>query len=588
MNFQINTAIGGMNSDVDPINLRDDQYQYGLNISSRSSSMKTRPNFVPVDVDLPDGKFQGMGVFSLDSADRLVIVIAGNIYTYNLTTSVLTQVTDGSTVMSDTADRVWFCQAEQYFIVQDGINRPRILNFDGDNPDECRIAFRRAEGEPVNEIPIGTVMAYGHGRLAVALRELGGEAVAERFFAVGDIMLPTSPETVLQFTEVDYLSGGGAFSLPNELGLIHGMAFLKNQQSGNGLGSLIVFARNGASAFKINAQRETWQDFDISDVLFTGKNTGTFASEAVLPINNDLMYRSVDGVRTIGYMVAKMRGGAATPSNDTLSRVVDNELNLDSQENMQYCYAVENRNRILMLSQDNLVDDEHVYRSILALDASTLSIYGATSDPAFDGFWTGLNFTSLAVARIGGFYETFITDKQSGGSNNLYMVDEDEGAYQDGDGSSPVCRMYTKAFDLAPEEDRRTIAKIQFVEVWASKIIGSVSFKAYFRPYGHSLWLECPEGTVCFDPEGKPGFVHGMRFNVPKLACTENLKRNLNLSKMFEFCVEWTGEARIDSIVFEFIREDSGINASCDNTGECVKIDSNDGVELNNFEYAIA
>jgi len=592
MNFQIKSFIGGMNSDVSGTLIRGDQYRKGVNVSSRGGSLHTRPLLDELAVALDTGIFQGSSVFSLNSADREVFAVAGHIYTYNFATSTLTQVTDASTRMDQTVDTFWFLQAEQYFIVQDGVNLPLILNYTGTNPDQCRKSYRVANGDSTNEIPIGAAMAYGHGRISVAIRELSGNTITERFFAVGDIMLPTSPETVLRFTEIDYLSGGGAISLPNELGLIHGMAFLKNQQSSNGLGSLIVFARNGASAFKINAPRGQWQDIDISNVMFTGRNSGTFAGKSITAVNNDLVYRSIDGIRTLGYNRSKQAQAAASPSNDTISRTVDYELNLDSQEYMHLCYSCLNQNRLYTLSQDTDVGGEHAYKAVVAMDTAVLSIYGKTTDPEFDGLWTGLNFQSINTVKIGGYHRVVVHAKGAAGENKMYLMNEEKTAYLDGPSSSPVCRVYTGAIDVSGAEDtrdRRGIAKFEFAELWASDIIGKASFTVYWRPYGQTLWQTTPTGTVNFSPAGRPGSVHGMRFSAGTDVTGDNFQINYNMVKFFEFAIEWTGRANIDCIVVDLSTQKAGINAACENDGtaEITITDGEDGTDLDDLAYEI-
>jgi len=57
-----------------------------------------------------------------------------------------------------------------------------------------------------------------------------------KYFMAGDIYLPWESERVLQFTETQYLNGGGAFGLPAWMGNITGMMFQPNVVSGTGLG----------------------------------------------------------------------------------------------------------------------------------------------------------------------------------------------------------------------------------------------------------------------------------------------------------------------------------------------------------------
>ena len=59
----------------------------------------------------------------------------------------------------------YFVQAENYLIIQDGINFPRV--WDGDDLWMSGFGPSNSIGQ-ISEIPIGTIMAYGQGRLFVA------------------------------------------------------------------------------------------------------------------------------------------------------------------------------------------------------------------------------------------------------------------------------------------------------------------------------------------------------------------------------------------------------------------------------------
>jgi hypothetical protein len=88
----------------------------------------------------------------------------GTSFVSNTTTGAGTGTAYATDPMDIYAD-CYFVQAEQYLIIQDAMNLPRI--WDGDN---LWISTKGPTGSigAIAEVPIGTVMAYGQGRLFVA------------------------------------------------------------------------------------------------------------------------------------------------------------------------------------------------------------------------------------------------------------------------------------------------------------------------------------------------------------------------------------------------------------------------------------
>jgi len=71
----ISTQVGGMNNFTAPEFLSEVEYARGVNLSSRSGILHTRPRFTKLST-LPDGKFQGM--YTLGST--LYAIVAGSVY----------------------------------------------------------------------------------------------------------------------------------------------------------------------------------------------------------------------------------------------------------------------------------------------------------------------------------------------------------------------------------------------------------------------------------------------------------------------------------------------------------------------------
>ena len=93
--------------------------------------------------------------------------------------------------------KAWMVQARQYLVIQDGQSVPLI--YDG---SVCR---RASLGYPKYEVPVGTAMAYGLGRLIVVRPH-------RLSYVIGDIA--NGGTEVIQFTEENYLNEGGDVNVP--------------------------------------------------------------------------------------------------------------------------------------------------------------------------------------------------------------------------------------------------------------------------------------------------------------------------------------------------------------------------------------
>jgi len=232
----------GMNGNIVLSDIGDKQYLKGINIQCRGGIIKTRPPFYSIPLTFANfgderifqyGKFQGAAAYHSMEGAYLVVAVNGNVFMIEPDTGKVANV---STTIADRfnqyQDRLYFCQVERYMIVQDGVNTPIII--EGTTASKANPAAE-------NQVPVGTIMAYGHGRLFIK--------VDKNEFIAGDINIPTVPTAVLQFTEL--ATQVPSFGLPGDLGEITGMAFVQNYATGDGQGPLVVFAQNGFDAFSV-------------------------------------------------------------------------------------------------------------------------------------------------------------------------------------------------------------------------------------------------------------------------------------------------------------------------------------------------
>ena len=251
----------------------------------------------------------------------------------------------------------WFQQVEDTMVIQDGLSR--AILYDGKS--------RRSEPEN-NEVPTGTAMAYGMGRLWVALN--GRELIA------GDINNgPTSP---LEFTENDYLNEGGKFLIPGGAGDITGMAFIANLDTSLGQGPLQVFTKK--SIFSINApvDRDTWKNLQ-NPIQTQSGIAGTLSQDSIVSVNGDLFYRSRDGMRSFFLSRREFGTWGNTPASREMTRALEN----DQEPWMYNTSAVLFDNRLLWTLRPRNDGFGNYFEGLGVLDFEPLAAMGQKLNPIY-------------------------------------------------------------------------------------------------------------------------------------------------------------------------------------------------------------
>lgn len=694
----------GMNESVEPVFLRNNEVARAVNVELTSGIAKTRNGFRVIDLwtDTPewndaegnavdpltyfkDGKFQGATRYRFQNQDFLVVVAGQLLWRINIGTREL-ELYGWSAEINDIphvnmlTPRCWFCQVEQFMIVQDGINTPWIIHgrairrsrgadirgevgvdaqnintTEGSvtvvNPDDngegfrvkvqlsavvdnlvvgdyCTVRFRDESIVETGvitkmdkfsvpntyeikfetsrnwvtygmkrfdnagaltiyhgmvsvgrletpEVPAGTVMAYGHGRIFTVW--------AGRYIVAGDILKPWEPESVLKFLELGYVSGGSTLGVPAEMGDIVNMTFLQNASSGTGQGSLIVFCERGVSSFAVQTPRSQWLDVDISNVLFT--SNGAVGAYAVEPVNNDLMFLSSDGLRSLKHTVSTVAGNSIIFENRSLSENISQVWDESAEWAWKYSSITHVGNKVFFLTKadggyklENIPRDQNLgglddvrepieevrFKAVCSM--SPIGVDDGREIMVFNGIWTGYEFLQVLSGTLDGKVQPLILARDINGDMQLLSVSNTPG---DDNDSNSVCRIYTGAYDfLSGMEDRvgDTLGKIllsksllkrfEYMDIWVSGIYGKVTVKLFVRPVGYPSWVKCGEFDVeaaTSDVERRnawPQFRRKQRITAPRLQCDPVTTWDLMTASQFQFCLEWTGGLTIDRALF--------------------------------------
>lgn len=579
------SLVGGQNAGMKSHLLQPSQYFFGLNISCRGGDPHTRPAFIPTGVNLgayETGRFQGSKAYRLSSLDRLILVIDGHVLGVDTTTFAVTDYSAQANVgtLDPNVPRCYFCQADHYMIVQDGINPAVIIHEN---------TARRSTLAAGYEIPVGTIMAYGHGRIFMVPQRVQDQD-GRRFWMAGDIMIPTNPENVLKFREtmgVEGMGSGGAFSLPGEFGIIMGMEFLQNSPSGSGYGALVVYGKHGVSSFDVDQPRAQWTEVNISHVLF--KEDGTLSPRSIVTVNADMYYRGKDGIRTIGASVneiGKKEWGTKTYGirNSPISREVASILERDNAQTvLPYVEMAVCGNRLFCTSVIDTTKSEPMFKALVVLDADVVSSITTPSSPIWDGAWTGHNFMGLTVARNPSreLNAMFAFVKTEDGKNDILRLSENEG-YVAGYSEAIQCRIYTRGFTYEDLVNQKEFLKMS---ISISGVQGTTALKAYYKPLGYPLYGQMDNGFVQTVQAGLGHRRQNLVLSPTGKEIDPVLQTYLTFGWGFEFVVEWEGYMEIEACSFLVDIKPEPPNQACQMLPATIPIATggNYGVDLDPF-----
>ena len=401
------TYPGGVSSAVSPDLLPENQIAWGMNADFRGSKVHTRPN-IAQRMFLPPGLIQGVGYFNLQGG-MIVLMIDGTPYRIRVGPRIENFSIEQIILPwynSPIIKQVWMCQTVESFIIQDG--QSAAIIYDG-------TTARRAD-RLIPEVPIGLQMAYGNGRLWVAIQ--GNQLVA------GDIRTDT-PGSELSFTETQYLSGGGALSFGTP---ITALSFLPVTGTSD-YGALAVMGRNYVETVRADiTSRDSWASYPgfVTNAL---RNVGTPSGWTVTPVNQDIFFRdALGGLRSLNSGLsaayyAQYRG-AQSDSNISISREVSRLVDFDSQQLLDFSSGVYFNNRLLVTSSPFLNKQSGVsHKDLVCLDFAPVSTMQGQSPPAYNGTWQGVNWTKLVSGEFNTQTRAFGVSSDEDGTNRLWEFD---------------------------------------------------------------------------------------------------------------------------------------------------------------------
>lgn len=474
----------GVNSGFTPDQIGVSQMAWAENVTIRNGKQKTRTYKLVQRAVLPKGLVQGGGYFSRDNG-QFIVSIWGQIWRI-LVNANNVEVDQIPLEFRNSALRTqaWMCETAGSFLIQDG--ESACIIYDGSTA-------RRADPF-ANEVPLGRQMAYGNGRLVVAVN--GSWVVA------GNITSQVFGSELI-FTETEYLSGGGAFLFNQP---ITALAFLPVNNTFSGYGSLLVMGERfvNSLAMQITA-RDEWAAYQGFEQVVL-PNIGSCAQDVVIGVNQDLYFRDPFGEI---WSVRSASSDQGSPGNAPLSREIARIVDFETDTSLPLSSGIYFDGRMLFLASPfNNRFGGASFKSIISLDAAPLATMRGKAQPAYDGVATGLNFQRLLTGQIAGQSRAFVISTDDNGGNTLWEIvkSAEDDAYLSSElelTPNPVTS-YTES-RLEDFGNPGKLKQIVRCDIWPTDIKGEVTITVYWRADSRTQWQYWDEFTVCANMDNADG-----------------------------------------------------------------------------------
>jgi hypothetical protein len=355
----------------------------------------------------------------------------------------------------------YMVQADKWLFAQDGDSKPII--YDGNT-------VRRSSNDVFDpeqtEIPLGTIMSYGMGRLVVV--------VNERDIAFGDLYgshdLPDPADSLPFFTERNFIAEGFDAAIPFQQGTATGAIFFPQLDTSTGNGQLMVFAERGSASFFLSLPREQWKtsQFQILSLLTTGLR----GHRSIAVVNEDLWFRSDDGIRSYRQARSEPSGWAHIP----LSTNVRQFLDVDTGHLLKFASAIYFDNRIIATCTPHWNQGRPYHDGMVVVDFDVLSSFGTKFRPTWDGHWhkqeplgkPKVRISQLVTGIFQGITRAFFFGLDENDENQLYeftVSDRD-----DWDGLIEW-EMVSRAFDFKGQTTPFEESELYDGDLWLRDVI---------------------------------------------------------------------------------------------------------------------
>lgn len=511
--------------------------------------------------------FQGGFMYDPLNADPyLVIALSGRIYKVLPGPPVsVTELTAPATLMPATQPEFFFCQGEQFLVIQAGDSVTLPLFWDGTILRRSKGITNTAvaPGTPgVNEIPAATAMDYFMGRLWYAIG---------RTLNAGDIVYGGSgtaayhfTDAILNVTENPLVIGGDGFAVPTNAGNIRSVFHNANLNTQLGQGTLFCGTRRAIYSLTVPVSRTDWIAANNNNqplMTVVQLTNGTVNQRSIVPVNGDIYYQSLEpSIRSLFAAVRYFN----QPGNIEISAQENRVLQFNDRSLLRYSTGIFFNNRLVESALPKQLPQGVIHQATVPLDFVPMSTFGTNQQPIWEGMYEGLQILQLYSGDFGGLERAFALNVSS--IDSVLELWELSTANQfDANRNAPDVRIkWYCEFPAFTWGDLFQMKRLVGCELWVDRIYGDVLFELDYRPDGQTCWnpwhkwKACSARNSCEDvnnPICYPITTYGegnrqsMTLPVPPDACQSQNGRPANVGFQFQPRLTVTGYCRIRGLI---------------------------------------
>ena len=345
------------------------------------------------------------------------------------------------------------------------------------------------------ELPSGRMGTYGMGRVWQSLTD----GIS---FIAGDIVGGSSGspaynyrDAVLKVSENDLLNNGGSFHVPSNLGIISSMQFTSQLDASLGQGPLMVVTPGGVFSCNAPADRSIWSQMTTPIVSESLIGLGGLSQNSTIVVNGDLIFRSVDGIRSLIMARRDFWSWGNAPISFEMQRV----LQKDNVEGLPFGSGVQFDNRMLMTCSP-VQSPQGVYnQGLVALNFDPVSTLQGKGPSVYDGLWTGLNVLQIIEGQFTGVHRAFaITYSTVESEIQIYEILKDQ--HLD-NGTTPIVWSFESPvmFKDSTGKNFYELCSLEDCEFYISDVQPgqTINIKAEYRPDFSTCWYPWHEFEYC-------------------------------------------------------------------------------------------
>jgi len=476
-------------SDLSPGGLKRNELAWLINGTVRDGGISPRSGWKKiVEVGFDLGFYQGGYLYEPDGATPYIVCgFGGNIWKIDPLSFEVTNLSDEFELTMPPVQRLHFCQAEKWLIIQAGDNVTLPLFWDGSTLRQSLGIIGRTTRQDnlINEIPAAGAMDYFMGRLWYA---------QGRKYCAGDIVGNTNSGTpeyqyrdsVLCVTENPLAIGGDGFTVPTNAGDIRAIKHNATLDTALGEGRLMIFTRKEIYSLSVPVTRSAWIEANANNMplqTVVQMVNGAVNDSSIVAVNGDLFYQSLEpGIRSLINAIRYFDQWGNMPISADMDRI----LRLNDRSLLFAASGIVFNNRMLQTALPERTDNGIVHRALCVMDFLPISSFRERRDPNWEGIYEGADILQLFSGDYGGLERAFmLVVSQATGGIELWEISYDETT--DLDDRRLQWYVEFPAFTWGSEFTRK---RLTGGALWIDNVIGTVDLSFYYRSDGCPCWFD--------------------------------------------------------------------------------------------------